>query len=600
MLEATVERVIGVPQPAQWAPTALDRDGYLDLMETIVRLQSDVSIREDGTAVDPATGEPYIPDRWVSGAAVLLHFGRVADLQAKVFTAMGVACRSLAAKQTGAGFDVAELTVAYHCLRTVARAEHLAEWQAIFASLDPETLYKDDLKLVHNWIVYISAAESLRETVGLGPEKDCLWGHVFFDRYMAPQLERMSEFGMYRDPGDPITYDITTRLKYATALAFGYAGKLRAALDEMLRRSGFATLLFMSPDGYVPYGGRSDQSHFQEAMVAALCELEAKRYGAEKPELAGAFRRQAHVSVRSIRRWVLDMDPPRSIKNGFLPSARHGFDGYRGHSSDVNFIAALLGLAALFADDAIPEAPCPSELGGYVFEMTPAFHKILATAGDLHVEIDTDAEFYYNATGLGRVLAKGVPLELGLGMPLPESGIRWGSPAISVADGYRQGDAPVAIGPSWCVAGEWVSLAGLSGDDGLTHNLVILEERPEYVRFRVDYAHAPSQTVIAEEYTLEGNRVTVATQIAANGPQPAGFRFTVPLLVTDGLSRAEIDGPRDGLASVAYLGHTYTVRFGGDIKAELPPDEWANRNAIYRLLSLESAGDAITVELQLS
>ena len=98
---------------------------------------------------------------------------------------------------------------------------------------------------------------------------------------------------MYREPGDPITYDMTTRLQLAAALWYGYDGKLKPHLDELLRRGGITTLFFVSPDGYAPFGGRSGQFNFQEGIISALCEIEAERYKQRYPLLAGAFKRQA-------------------------------------------------------------------------------------------------------------------------------------------------------------------------------------------------------------------------------------------------------------------------------------------------------------------
>jgi hypothetical protein len=139
-------------------------------------------------------------------------------------------------------------------------------------------------------------------------------------------------------------------------------------------------------------------------MIAALCELEAKRYKASDPALVGAFRRQAHLRTRAIQRWLFEIQPMRSIKNSF--AEHHGFDSCRKPGKDIDFVIALLGLAATWADDSIPEKPCPSEIGGYVFEIFPAFHKVFASCQDAYVELDTRADPYYNATGLGRFLVK--------------------------------------------------------------------------------------------------------------------------------------------------------------------------------------------------
>ena len=82
---------------------------------------------------------------------------------------------------------------------------------------------------------FARGAEAMREAAGLKPVRPCLWGHAFFERYVGAQLACFTDSGMYRDPGDPITYDVTTRLQIACGLAFGYRGKHRAALDDLLR-----------------------------------------------------------------------------------------------------------------------------------------------------------------------------------------------------------------------------------------------------------------------------------------------------------------------------------------------------------------------------
>lgn len=595
-LEGAVHRALAHGATSVIQPTGLDRDAILDVLERIVRAQVGTAIQTDGHAVDTVTGKVYGPYRWAAGAAVLLRHGRIADLTELVCRAVDVACAGLADLPWGAGFEVNELAVAYHCLGPLVGAGRTAPWKEAFAVLTPEALYKQDLEKTTNWIVYISAGESLRETVGLAPAQDCLWGHAFFDTTMTPQLEKMSDFGMYRDPNDPITYDITTRLKYATALHFGYAGPLRAELDEHLRRAGLATLLFLSPDGHVPFGGRSDQSPFQEAMAAALCELEARRYGTSDPALAGAFKRQARLCVAALNRW-LAMEPPRSIKNGYPPAAHHGYDQYRNHSSDIDFTASLLGLALLFADESVAEAPCPADAGGTVLALEPAFHKVFAAAGDVQVEVDTAAQMQFNATGLGRVVARGAPLELGLAMPLPGPELRCDKPVLSMAPGCQPAAQAVAIGPSWLVEGERVSLATLGQESGLTHRLEVLEESPASVRFRLVYTHEPTASVVTEEVALAGRSVQIRSQAEQGGRHAEGFRFTVPILCTDGESKAERRGPEEGTVAIDYQGHQYRVDFPADAGAGWDESPVANRHGLYHVLRLDPGAAQITLTL---
>src|SRR5439155_15651159 len=61
------------------------------------------------------------------------------------------------------------------------------------------------------------------------------------------------------------------------------------------------------------------------------------------------------------------------------------------------------------ADESIAERPSVSEVGGYVFDARPTFHKIAAAAGGYYILIDTAADPHYNATGLQRIHKAGVP-----------------------------------------------------------------------------------------------------------------------------------------------------------------------------------------------
>src|SRR5690606_6783210 len=150
--------------------------------------------------------------------------------------------------------------------------------------------------------------------------------------------------GMYRDPNDPITYDITTRLQIANALAYGYDGQLSNEYNELLRRGGLTMLLFTSPNGMAPYGGRSSQFQFQEAIIAALSELRAIRFKHSGSRRAGAFNTQAHLWALSMQRWILGMDPLRHVKIGFIPETQHAIDGYGKYSVYALYCSSVLGL----------------------------------------------------------------------------------------------------------------------------------------------------------------------------------------------------------------------------------------------------------------
>ena len=597
-LEGKVRRALDAPAPAAWKPTGLDRSFYLDLMEAIVRPAS-AWVDARGAVIDPFIRTEYAQttSRYVSSGAILLAFGRIPDLRETVFRAMDHACRQLTEpKPPSADFWMRELATAFMALEPIAEASRLEGWRRDLARVDPERAYRDarpdgrGLDRLGNWAVYGAVGEFLREVAGFAPAQDFLWGRGFFDKYMPAQRGHFTENGMYRDPNDPMTYDITTRLQIATALVFGYSGPLRDDLNELLRRGGLTQLLYVSPEGYAPFGGRSSQFQFQEAILSALCELEARRYRRSDPRLAGAFKRQARLSAASVRRWVLDSRPFRCIKNGFDPAAGHGNDSYARYSGYGVLPASFFGLAAIFADDDIPEAPCPAESGGFVLELRGAFHKVFATCGGTQVEIDTRADFEHDATGLGRFTRSGVPIELGPGMPITST------PDYVVPELHKAKRA-LAIGPEWLAEGKWARLAELS--EGLESRVAVRRETREEVAFDLTWTHAADAVEVVEEYVLREGMLRLVAHVRCGGRPAKGVRLLVPLLATDGEAESRIVH-ESGAVSVAYRGAVLRIAFDPALSARIDDTRVANRNGLYTCLVVESANDSVAVDLALS
>lgn len=605
-LESKVQEVLRRPRPASWCPTGVGREFYLEVAERIVRGAASW-VNEEGRVLDPVRGQEMgqASPRFAAPGAVLLRFGRVGDLRATVFRCMDYCCRTLPsgqARKLSPDFWMRELATAFLALQGVVDGRTLHTWAKGLSAVIPEAIYTrvspdgSRRATLGNWAIYAAAGEAMRERAELRPPGPCLWGYAFFDRYVGAQLGSLTSVGLYRDPGDPITYDMTTRLQIALGLVYGYAGPHREVLEELLRRGALTMLLYLSPEGYAPFGGRTEAFHLKEAIVSALCELEARRYREADPALAGAFKRQARRSALAVRRWLMDMEPWRCIKNGFEPAARHGFDSYGNYSGSSLLVASFFALAAVFADDSIPEGPCPAELGGYAFELAPAFHKVFANVRGTYLEIDTSADPDYDATGLGRFLVEGIPLELGLGMPFAAPKMKWNAPVVAMAPGVRQPDEPVAIGPAWESTGRWISLAGLS--KGLRHEWSLEREEPDRVTFSVVYEAGTAK--VSETYDLESGRVSIRSCVREGGRPVQRIRFVVPLLVTDGHTPTDIDALVERcVVTVRYRGHQYEVRWDPGVVAQVASEPYANRNGVYRSLCLESPTDHVRVTLEL-
>ena len=55
-------------------------------------------------------------------------------------------------------------------------------------------------------------------------------------------MPTFTERGLYRDPGDPMLYDLMVRQNLTELAHHGYDGDVRDRMDELLRRAGLATL----------------------------------------------------------------------------------------------------------------------------------------------------------------------------------------------------------------------------------------------------------------------------------------------------------------------------------------------------------------------
>lgn len=600
-LRDRVKQILSLAPADRPQPTGITRQTYLDLIERILTIAAPWQ-DERGAIIDPVAKIEHAQTscRFVAPGAVLLSAGRGAALRENVLRGMDWCCRRLASgKGESPDFWMRELMTAYNALADVDPARR-RQWADDIRAVVPEKTYwciapEGGKKLfeLHNWTIYAAGGEMLRQRAGLGPKDDdgtVIWGRRFWDKYIPPQLRHFNEFGMYRDPGDPMTYDFTTRLQLMVGMGTDTPadGTDDARLHALLRQGMLTQLLYVSPEGYAPFGGRSGQFNMQEAILAATCESEACYWRDRDPVLAGAFKRQARLHARSIIRWILDMTPMRHIKNGFPPDAEHGCERYAKYSVYSLFAASCLALAYQFADETIEEGVTPSDVGGYALELKGAFHKVFATVKRTQIEIDTAADPLYDATGLGRFHRAGVPLELALAVPLPSH------PKFHLpADLLPPHD--LAIGPGWCVGDQWTDLSTLN--EHLVVQTNIGRESADEVIVRINWTHEPTQVVVHQRYHLTEGMLKIEAEVTA--PQPLqAMRFTVPLLQTDGAVETRIEEGDDRTTVEHATGARYVVRYSPQYtRKSLPP--CANRNGIYRPLILQSATPRMTLTLTL-
>lgn len=394
------------PAPASWTTSGVTKANYLKLIAANVdyfkQFQNDA-----GAIIDPFQKREiqYSTPAFALAGGLLAAQGNRADLLEPAIRALSCSITALVqrkAAESHPDFYIPLIMRAYGVLKDAAPAETRKAWETQLRSITPEKIYRQDLKHM-NWNIVSNSGELLRRKAGLVDEaaKDAQWSYI--ESSLAGHEKNFSPVGLYVDPGVPLAYDQFSRIWLEDMMAASaYEGKLAPTITSFLRKGSLSTLLMLSPSGEWPSGGRSALHQWNEAETILICEINANYWKTTHPEIAGAFKRAAHLAQQSMARWQRPSGELNIVKNRFEPTARHGYEGYS-HHSQYNLLAmAMLAIAHTHADDAIPEAATPAERGGYVFDLRETFHKVIAAAGGHYILIDTAADPHYNATGLQR------------------------------------------------------------------------------------------------------------------------------------------------------------------------------------------------------
>ncbi len=568
-------------------------DLYLDIAENIARQATEWQY-PDGMIGDPYNEKGVesitATARYTAALGHLAHAGRCRDLAENAMRAMDWCCSQFAShwrtgrKWPAVNFNLKDMMVLYEALKGTAPWERFQRWTEQLRGPAAEDIYEGE----RNWVFYGVAAETMRIKHGLSQ------GWAWCDRMLEDQMSWWTPDGMYRDPNDPVTYDLTVRQCLAMMLENGYQGAYAEWARDTLRKGALTTLLFVSPTGCAPFGGRSNQFHIMEGMIAYFGEWQARQEAqAGNGRLAGAFRRMALAGAEAVSRWALQK-PYRSLKNQIREQPFFGQDGYgrkqNAHSGYGLLAANLFAGAHHVADRTIAPAPAPADIGGYVLHLPNAFHRVWATAGPYHIQIDTMGQPGYDATGLGRLHKAGVPIETGLNMSIVSS------PSYMLP--VEQAQRSVAIGVGWPFEEDWWYLASANRQ---THSVALQVHREERdcVEFTVTYTSKekglPGASSVQETYRL--------TPVGLGGtirvPGAPRLRLQVPVIETDGKFRSEIEVHEDRV-EVRYAGHEYKLRvLDGCVGNMMEKWQAPNRNGIHRVVVFEVRGSTVSYEATL-
>jgi len=524
------------PRAPKVMPSGLGRTDYLRRIRGIVRF---FAAHQDarGAIIDPYEKKErqYSTPAFALGVAALCAAGGDADLLPAGVQAMESACADLAdgrASDGHADFFTVLLVHADVLFREVVTASAAKRWRENLARIQPETIYRRQPTAadVNNWNLVAASGEWLRTREKFGSSQ------AWVDRSIERQLEHVTSNGMYRDPNDPMAYDHFARLWVLDMLDEGYKGPQAAVLDSLMERGAWASLFMQSPHGELPCGGRSAHHQWNEAQQAVTFESFARRFAKRgNPIAAGACKRAAHLSLKSIGRWVRPSGELWIVKNRMDPALRHGYEAYSYHSQYNLLTAAMLAIAWVRADDSIPEGACPAETGGFAFELAPAFHKVFINQSGTYVEIDTGADLHYNPTGILRVHHRNVSPEIL-------------SDGITAQCDYRVPAKPAqsfAFGPAWQDRdGRWHSLAEHGATD--LAPVAVTIAKPKSGACQVDLSFIGrlrgGASVVRERVTVASGEVSVEDRVEG---AVSAVRQVRPWLAFDGVTRrpATLLGP---------------------------------------------------------
>ncbi|MBW3637073.1 MAG: hypothetical protein KY445_11530 [Armatimonadetes bacterium] len=543
-----------LPLPAGWQATALTRADYLPLVAGNVDFFK-THQNAAGAIVDPYEKKErqYSTPAFAQAAATLVQYAGRGDLLEPASRAFSFSLEALVNKTAAdkhPDFYIPMMMHAHRILAPRVSPDLREKWKTQLQSLVPEETYRASSG--HgNWNLVNVAGEAMRRKDGYVAPEQAQPQRAYLDRALNNQKKAFTPLGLYADPGVPLAYDAFPRLWLENMIADGaYDGAHRDEIATFLTKGALTSLLLLSPSGEWASGGRSAHHQWNEAQLAVICEINAALWAKRgRLDIAGAFKRGAHLALTSMKRWQRPTGELWIVKNYAPPANRHGFEGYS-FNSQYNLLAmAMLCIAYERAADGIAERPLPSEIGGYVFDLRTPFHKVVASAGGTYVLIDTGADILFDATGLMRVHKAGVALSPFSSNSAPERhqgpagdklhvaltpGLQWKNDAAdttwhSLADARLAPSKPNPSNPPLVQSSE----------------VTIESQSPTQVSFSIKYAlSGPNMRPVEEKYVVNASGVDVTTRLADGVDGLTRLMF--PALVSDGARDTQITliGPR--------------------------------------------------------
>lgn len=444
-------RSILLIHPNQFSEKRIEmkKSRYIDLMEKVLSAYTEEHI--DRYYNDVKTGglkEHGFP-RLTADIGILIAHGKRTDLKDRLVRMMDLCCDEMSSHNRCANdFSVKEIIFAIMELeknRTFPQKQ-IDSWKEKLKKIEVEKCYDvfavNEDSQVFNWAAFTMLSEWMRYHIGIAPAD-----MRFIDIQAASQWQWVDGNGMYRDPHNPMVYDLVPRGLFTLLIHFGYRGKYYERWDCALKKAGLLTLKMQSVTGEIPYGGRSNQFPHNEAHLAIIMEYEATRY-ARLGDLktAGKFKAGVLRALDSIESWLASQ-PIYHVKNRFPRDTKYGCEGYAYFDKYMITTASFLYAAYLVCDESIPAGEL-DDLTGDTWQTSEHFHKLFLHAGNYFAEYDYKADYHYDASGLGRLHRKGAPSTICLSTPGSDT------PRYAI---NAEGAVPFAIVPEVLEQGKWLS-----------------------------------------------------------------------------------------------------------------------------------------------
>lgn len=534
---------------------------YLDIIELSLSVYSDQRIRDFVEDVRRNGLTEHGFPRLGANIGILMAHGR--QLERKdIFIEIMELCLAEFPRVSwiaGNNFSIREVCCALMELEKtdVIKKSLLEKWKAQLSALDPWQVYShivsEEHPTPHNWAYFAVVSEQAR---GLLCGIDAT---AFLEHQLPSQLLRLNENGMYRDAGlegphQPLMYDLVTRALLVLSFFWGYRGKYASDIRQMMELSDDLALKMQSVTGEIPFGGRSNQFLFSETTLASYYELRATLLAQQGDFVrASQFKAAAQKAAQACLKW-LQTKPMSHIKNRFDPDLQFGCENYAYFNKYMITTASNAYLAYLAADDSIVPSVAPSEAGNYIVQTSPDFHKVFINSNGYFLEFDLNADFHYDANGLGRVQKAGVPSSICLSVPFPGPDANYTTP--------QPNPQPMSL----CCAG------GATVPYTLLQSLVT--ETQAAATFRCDAG--------IEHYTVTSNGIEIAYDQRG---------FMLPVFTFDGHTHTDIRTEENAIY-IHYLGAVCTYRFNGTVKSS---ETYYNRNGQYTVYYIDADRLHITI-----